>query len=72
MTMEHITCTIIKRRTCSESHVYYVLTFQCKAPPFCYIKGYDNQRASICQNNKIISLKIKINEQLTIEHNMLI
>ena len=25
--MEH---TIIKRRTCSESHVYYVLTFQCK------------------------------------------
>ena len=39
MTMEHITCTIIKRRTCSESHVYYVLTFQCKPPPFCSIKG---------------------------------
>ena len=57
--MEHITYTFIKRRTCSESHVYYVLTVQCKTPPFCYIKGYDNQRASICQNNKNKFIKNK-------------
>ena len=72
--MEHITYTIIKRCTCSESHVYYVLTFQCKTPPFCYIKGIEQPTSKYLpkQYIKINSLKIKINEQLTIEQYLFI
>ena len=46
----------------------HALVFQDQTPLILIQKEYDNQPARIKRN----SLKIKINEQLAIEHNMLI